>query len=206
MTTKNKPKRRSKLERLRMADQSRANILYSFDMEFGIEEANKRIDALNVPAGEYIPAYQVIDVYEQQDAIIALKLMLLNDPELWEVGIDSYFYNLADDKMLTIPFSASLPNMSYAQMLNGTAAKVEHHGDFKRIASEWRGLQKEMIANWEDHKIPDGYELIKSMCRVHCEAKFKDAQAHREFNECLRHRDNGTLISQLKKNWLMGGN
>lgn len=174
------------------------DLLYEFEMQFYVEDVNKALDEYvdkhNVSEGEYLPESVVVSAYEEQDMIIALKNSLLKVPEQWEIKIESYFYSLEKEKMHTIPFKAVLPAVPYPELLAGSKMKFSDSG----IKREWRGLQKEMIENWELKGIPEGYELIRSQIYMKCQAHFKNLDAYKAFSEFLQHRDNGTLIEFLQ--------
>lgn len=171
---------------------------YEFDMEFEIEVVNRALDEWRVQSGAaedaYCPEWVVIDTYQQQDLIIALKMKQIQDPEFWQIGIDSHFYCAETDDVFTIPFSIELPQMSHAELMSGCEVSVKRESGFK---TRWKGLQEEMIANWESENL-DGYELIKSQVYLKAQAKFKNAQMLREFEYMVKARDQGLLVQQLR--------
>lgn len=177
----------------------KVNVPYDMHMAFVVEHVNKLINEYVVEhelgEDEYTPDDVVVDVYEQQDLIIALKLSLICIPELWEVGIDSHFYNAETEDVLTIPFQLTIPPMSHFDLMQGCAVKVNRIGGLK---TRWKGLQKEMIENWESEGIPDGYELIQSQASIRVHARFKNLNCYQKFNRCLSLRDNGELIEFLQ--------
>ncbi|TCM62333.1 hypothetical protein EC844_12561 [Acinetobacter calcoaceticus] len=177
---------------------SKLGLTYEFEMEFEIEVVNKAInewrERYNVAEDEYCPEWVTIDTYQQQDLIIALKMQQLQDPTYWEIGIDSHFYDAELGKVHTIPFSVELPEMSHADLMNGCEVKVNRGGGLK---TRWKGLQTEMIANWETEDLT-GLELIKSQVFIKAEAKFKSAQMLKEFEYMISARDRGVLVQQLR--------
>lgn len=173
---------------------------YEFEMEFVIEDINKRLDAWrsenNVSENEYCPEWLVIDAYKQQSLIIALKMTQLKDPEYWNVGIDSHFFNAETEDVYTIPFSIELPQMSHADLMNGSDVKVNRGAGIK---TRWKGLQAEMISHWESDNIPAGYELVQSQVYIKAHAKFKDTRMFTEYEYMLGLRDKGMLIAKLRE-------
>lgn len=174
--------------------------VYEFDMQFEIEQVNNRINAWrdenDLDDETYCPEWLVIDTYEQQDLIIALKMQQVKDPEYWHVGIDSHFYNLEKEDLKTIPFSIELPQMSHADLMIGCDVKVNRGSGIK---TRWKGLQTEMLDHWKEVGIEDGYDLIKSQVYIKANAKFKNLQMLKEHNFLLGLRDKGKLIESLKK-------
>ena len=77
--------------------------------------------------------------------------------------------------------------------------KVHFVDGIKTVGSEWSGLQKEMINNWEKQGIPDGFELVQSQVRMIAQAHFKDFLSYCQFQSYLGLRDAGKLIAALKK-------
>lgn len=175
---------------------------YEFDMEFVIEEVSKKIDEWhaenNLPEDEYChcPEWLVIDAYKQQDLIIALKMTQIQDPEYWEIGIDSHFLNAEKEDVYTIPFSIELPQMSHVELMNDCDVKVNRGAGIK---TRWKGLQNEMLDHWEREGIPDGYELVKSQVYIKAHAKFKSVQMFKEHECLLELRNKGTLIKKLRE-------
>ena len=174
--------------------------IYEFEMEFVIEDINKKLDAwrseTNASEDEYCPEWLVIDAYKQQDLIIALKMTQIQDPEYWSVGIDSHFFNAETEDVYTIPFSIELPQMGHAELMNGCDVKVNRGVGLK---TRWKGLQAEMISNWESDDIPDGYELVQSQVYIKAHAKFRDARMFAEHEYMLSLRDKGVLVAKLRE-------
>ena len=187
-----------KQKRFREA-QARASQTYEFDMTFCIEEVNHRLDIWrnenNITEDKYCPEWLVIDTYDQQDLIIALKLTALQDPDYWEVAISSHFLSEDKQDVYTIPFYIELPKMSHFQLMSGCEVKVNRGGGIK---TRWKGLQAEMLAHWEQEGCPDGYDLIKSEAYIKAQAKFVNVDALLEHEMLLGWRNEGKLISRLK--------
>ena len=185
-------------EKARRKVASKLGLTYEFDMEYEIEAVNRAVDdwreQYDVAEDAYCPEWVAIDIYQQQDLIIALKMQQLQDPTYWQVGIDSYLYNSETDDIKAIPFSVELPEMSYTDLLNGGTVSVDRGNGIK---TRWKGLQNEMIANWETEN-NSGYEVIKSLVYIKAEAKFKNARMLSEFEYMIKMRDRGLLIQQLK--------
>ena len=185
-------------EKARRKVASKLGLTYEFDMEYEIEAVNRAVDdwreQYSVAEDVYCPEWVAIDIYQQQDLIIALKMQQLQDPTYWQIGIDSYFHNSETDDIKAIPFSIELPEMSYMDLLNGGAVSVDRGNGIK---TRWKGLQNEMIANWETEN-NSGYEVVKSLVYIKVEAKFKDARMLSEFEYMIKMRDRGLLIQQLK--------
>ena len=175
------------------------DVLYEFDMSFVVEDVNKIIhdfvDSNGLSDEDYVPAYVTIGAYESQDLIIALKMTNIKAPEFWEVGIDSHFYSKELDNVLTIPFSLDIPKMSHAELMAGSEIKVNRGAGLK---TRWKGLQAEMIDNWEEHGIPEGYELIKSQVYIKAQAHFNNHDAYKKHHNLLHLRDTDRLINNLK--------
>ncbi len=169
------------------------NKLYALNMKFCIEDTNNAINSYVEKNGlkddDHVPASVVIPVYNYQDLIIAMKEQLILTPEMWEVGIDSHFYNLETDELLTIPFSLDLPSMTHAELMNGCDQKVYLVDEIKTRRQEtWKGLQPEMISNWESHGIPDGFELIKSQVSITAHTRFINLYSYMRFERIKKTR------------------
>lgn len=179
------------------------NQVYELQMDFVVEDVNKIINEYveknMMSDNDYVPSHVVVEAYDQQDLIIALKKQLVATPEIWQIGIDSHFYNLETDELLTIPFSLTMPAMTHSELMNGCEQKVyEVDGVKVKKADEWQGLQNEMIANWEKQGIPDGFELIKSQVRIIAHTRFKCLAAYKDFEHAIELRKQGLLIKRLK--------
>ena len=186
------------------------DVLYEFNMEFAIEKVNKIVgdyaDAHNLGDDDYVPAHVTVGAYECQDLIIAMKKQMIKTPEFWEVGIDSHFYNAELHDVITVPFSLNIPSMSHAELMGGKEVRVHLvDGDLKNVLGDWQGLQPEMIANWERHGIPDGYELIQSQVSITAYAHFKDYENYDNFHYLLKRRDEGDLLRYLAFEEQVGG-
>lgn len=182
-------------------DWKEKDVLYEFDMSFVIEQTNKEIgdyaelNGIDLEKGGFVPEFVVIKAYQEQDLIIALKMQNLATPKYWEVGIDSHFYKKSTDEILTIPFSIELPEMSHADLMNGCKSSVMRKGGIK---TRWKGLQKEMIDNWEDHGIPEGFNLIQSQIYIKAQAHFRSFDSYKEHHYLLAKRDEGVLTEFLE--------
>lgn len=182
-----------------LAEWNQKNVLYEFDMSFVIEQVNKILEDYaeenNLKADEFTPEYVVIDAYQEQDLIIALKMSNLAVPKNWEVSIDSHFFNKNTDQIHTIPYSIELPEMSHAELMSGCKLHIPRKGGLK---TRWRGLTKEMISNWKDQGIPEDFDLIQSQVYIKAQAYFHSRKAYEEHHQLLARRDEGTLIEFLK--------
>jgi hypothetical protein len=169
-------------------------------MTFCIEDVNRKIDAYreaNVLADDaYCPEWLVIETYEQQDLIIALKMSQVKNPEYWEIAIASHFINEDATDVKTIDFYVELPEMSHAELMNGCEVKVNRGAGIK---TRWKGLQDEMIKNWETETMPDDYSLVESQVLIKAQARFHDIKMYNEHNLLLKLRDHGNLIDTLKR-------
>lgn len=178
---------------------AKSGMLYEFKMNFCIEDVNTEInqyrDFNNLDDDAYCPEWLVIDTYKQQDLIIALKMSQIKNPEYWEVAISSHFINDDASELKTVDFYIELPEMSHADLMNGCAITVNRGAGIK---TRWKGLQNEMIANWENDDIPDGFNLVKSQVYIKANAKFHNVKMFNEHNYLLRLRDRGQLINTLK--------
>ena len=209
MTKRNKKYNPNKLAQIHAAKfakhQARwkqINVLYQFEMEFVVEHVNNKLDdfakANGLGPNDYLPSHAVIEVYEEQDMIIALKQQLIKEPESWEIGIDSHFYNAETDEIKTIPFFLNLPSMSHEELMAGCDKKVHFIDGIKTVKDKWEGLQNEMIKNWEKEGVPEGFELTMSQVKMIAQAKFRDIEKYDRFCSYLNFRDDGKLIDVLK--------
>ena len=193
-------KRKYNPNKLINIQRAKAGLLYEFDMTFCIEDVNRKIDAYreaNVLADDvYCPEWLVIETYEQQDLIIALKMSHVKNPEYWEIAIASHFINEAATDVKTIDFYVELPEMSHAELMNGCEVKVNRGAGIK---TRWKGLQDEMIKNWETETMPDNYSLVESQVFIKAQARFHDIKMYNEHNLLLKLRDHGNLIDTLKR-------
>ena len=193
-------KRKYNPNKLINIQRAKAGLLYEFDMTFCIEDVNRKIDAYreaNVLADDvYCPEWLVIETYEQQDLIIALKMSHVKNPEYWEIAIASHFINEAATDVKTIDFYVELPEMSHAELMNGCEVKVNRGSGIK---TRWKGLQDEMIKNWETETMPDNYSLVESQVFIKAQARFHDIKMYNEHNLLLKLRDHGNLIDTLKR-------
>ena len=186
-------------EKMQRKMQAKLNHFYEFDMTFCIEDVNYQInqwhDANHMPDDAYCPEWLVIDTYQQQDLIIALKMQQVQSPEYWEIAIASHFINADATDVHTINFYIELPTMSHEQLMSGCEVKVNRGAGIK---TRWKGLQDEMIDHWKNEGCPDGYELVKSETMLKAQAKFKNAQMLNEHEAMLKWRSEGALIARLK--------
>jgi len=193
-------------QRLAQSRQSKAlhewklkDVEYEFDMSFVIEQVNKivhgYVDDNQLKDDEFVPDFVVIDAYQQQDLIIALKMSNICAPKYWEIGIDSHFFNKSTDEVLTIPFSIELPEMSHFDLMSGCKTAIKRKGGIK---TRWKGLQPEMIENWEDQGIPENFDLIQSQVYIKTQAHFLSMRSYEEHHALLARRDQGRLIEFLK--------
>ena len=193
-------KRKYNPNKLINIQRAKAGLLYEFDMTFCIEDVNRKIDAYreaNVLADDvYCPEWLVIETYEQQDLIIALKMSHVKNPEYWEIAIASHFINEDATDVKTIDFYVELPEMSHAELMNGCDVKVNRGAGIK---TRWKGLQDEMIKNWETETMPDNYSLVESQVFIKAQARFHDIKMYNEHNLLLKLRDHGNLIDTLKR-------
>jgi hypothetical protein len=199
-------KRISHLQRIqqsKLAKWKNLDLLYEFEMDFVVEHINKTIDSYiaenKLQEGDYLPRSVVIEAYQQQDLIIVLKEQLIKKPEFWHIGIDSHFYNPELDKVHTIPFSIDIPAMNYHQLMEGCDIKVAIVDGLKTIKGEWKGLQKEMIANWVRQGIPEGYELIQSQVKIVAQAHYMNQDCFDRFEKLAAYREKGLLIKFLEQ-------
>ena len=192
-------KRKYNPNKLLNKQRAKAGELYEFDMQFKIEHVNRIIDEYHEANGldddAYCPEWLVIDAYDQQDLIIAMKMSQIKAPEYWEVAISSHFFNAETNDVKTIPFYIELPEMSHADIMNGCAVKVNRGAGIK---TRWKGLQDEMIDNWHTETMPDGYELVQSQVYLKAHARFYNLKMYNEHNYLLKLRDMGILINTLK--------
>lgn len=191
------------IERLRqqkiLEEWKEKDVLYEFDMSFIIEDVNKELTAYaeecDLKSDEYVPEFVVVRAYKEQDLIIALKMTNIGTPKYWEIGIDSHFYNKNTDDVLTIPFAIELPEMAHMDLMSGCKLPVMRKGGIK---TRWKGLQQEMIDNWEDHGIPKDFDLIQSQVYVKAQAHFYSFDSYKEHHLLIAKRDEGVLTEYLE--------
>lgn len=194
-----KNKRIPYAEKSRRIKLAKVNHTYELSMDFVIERVNELFDAYKEKNGietENVPFYEIIDMYEQQDLIIAIMLGQIEKPKSWELGIDSHFINLEDDEVLTIPFSITLPSMNFNEVMHENELLVNRENGAQ---TNWKGLQAEMIDNWNSVGIPSGYQLVQSQVRTTVNAKFINYNMLKEFENLIKARDQGKLIQLIKK-------
>ena len=193
-------KRKYNPNKLINIQRAKAGLLYEFDMTFCIEDVNRKINAYReanvIGEDAYCPEWLVIETYEQQDLIIALKMSHVKNPEYWEIAIASHFINEDATDVKTIDFYVELPEMSHAELMNGCEVKVNRGAGIK---TRWKGLQDEMIKNWETETMPDDYSLVESQVFIKAQARFHDIKMYNEHNLLLKLRDHGNLIDTLKR-------
>ena len=192
-------KRKYNPSKLLNIQRAKAGELYEFEMQFCIEEVNTAIDQYRdfnkLDDDAYCPEWLVIETYKQQDLIIAMKMSQIKAPEYWEVAISSHFINEDASDVKTINFYIELPEMSHAELMSGSELKVNRGAGIK---TRWKGLQAEMIANWENENIPNDYNLVKSQVHLKAQARFINVKMFNEHNHLLRLRDRNLLIETLK--------
>lgn len=192
-------KRKYNPNKLLNIQRAKAGELYEFEMQFCIEDVNTAIDQYRdfnkLDDDAYCPEWLVIDTYKQQDLIIAMKMSQIKAPEYWEVAISSHFINEDASDVKTINFYIELPEMSHSELMIGSELKVNRGAGIK---TRWKGLQAEMIANWENEKIPNDYNLVKSQVHLKAQARFINVKMFNEHNHLLRLRDRNLLIETLK--------
>ena len=187
-------KRKYNPNKLLNMQRAKSGMLYEFDMQFKIEDVNIAINRY-CEDGTYCPEWLVIEAYEQQDLIIALKMSQVKNPEYWEIAIASHFYNAELNDVKTIDFYIELPELCHADLMNGCALAVNRGAGIK---TRWKGLQNEMIDNWSTEEMPDGYDLLQSQVYLKAKARFHNVQMFNEHNYLLKLRERGTLIDTLK--------
>lgn len=191
--------KQAKMQSEILQDWKNKDVLYEFEMSFVQEQVNKQLNdyavANNLSEKDFIPEFEVIRIYGQQDLIIAMKMQNILTPEYWEIGIDSHFYNAELDDVMTIPFFIALPEMTHTDLMSGCKLKIKRKGGLK---TRWKGLQKEMVDNWEEQGIPENYNLIQSQIYMKAQAHFRSLKCHEEHHQLIARRDQGTLVDFLE--------
>lgn len=200
MKKRNKKYNPNKLAQKYVAD---AHKMHTLEMTFNIDEVNDSIDKWRASNGlvekEHTLKHVVYEVY-RGDLIICLKNLLIPLEQEWLLGVDSHYFNYETEEVLTVPFQFQMPLMSFEEFRFGSESiKVDRgHG----MKTRWKGLQAEMITNWENEKIPNDYNLVKSQVHLKAQARFINVKMFNEYNHLLRLRDRNLLIETLK---VLGG-
>lgn len=178
---------------------------YTFSMEFILERVKEKLKAFHdqhglildkQDKGIFIPESVVIDAYNQDDLIIALKLQQVTCMD-WLVGIDTHLYNRETDEVLTVPLQVRLEGMTYDGVLQGAKVSVKRKGGFK---TRWEGLEKELNNHYKDYDDHDltGFEIVQTQIKIVGDCYFLNYAMYKE-NLFLRGlRSEGVLIQFLE--------
>lgn len=177
---------------------------HKLSMSFNLQEVQKRLkdfhEAHGITPGQhdrqiFTPEYVVIDAYDQQDLIIALKMQQVNC-ENWLVGVDSHFYNYETEEVLTVPFQAKLEGLTYAEIMEEAKVHVEREGGFK---TRWRGIEDELNSHYKTYKERDlkSFTLIRSQMKIIGECYFATYKLYQEYLVMIGLRKQGLLMDVL---------
>lgn len=178
---------------------------HTFSMEFILERVKEKLQAFHdqhgltldtQDKGIFIPESVVIDAYNQDDLIIALKLQQVTCMD-WLVGVDTHLYNRETDEVLTVPFQVRLDGLTYLEVNHGAKVSVERKGGFK---TRWKGLEKELnnhYKEYDDHDLT-GFKIVQTQIKIVGDCHFINYSMYKE-NLFLRGlRSEGVLIQFLE--------
>ena len=171
---------------------------HTLSMEFILEDVVERLHAFSMSKPEhknediYIPESVVIDAYNQQDLIIALKMQQV-DCENWLVGIDTHFYNLEKDQALTLPLQVQLNGLNYTELNLGAEVMVARESG---ISTQWKGLHTELNDSYKEYDL-SGFELCKTQVKIIASCYFKNYKMYQEYLLMTGLRSQNALIPLL---------
>ncbi|MFT0696441.1 hypothetical protein ACDX34_20320 [Acinetobacter bereziniae] len=154
---------------------------YTFSMSFCVDEVNQVVEEYRVEAdlkdAEMTPEHIAYSVYHG-DLIICLKNILIPLEQEWHLGVDSHYYNIETDQVMTVPVQFQMPKMSFNEFKFGSALAVDRgHG----LKTRWKGINAELneilLAD-----VPLGFERVRSDAKLTCITGFTDYNCLKEFN------------------------
>ena len=185
-------KRNKKYNPNKLADlhKSQSQRLHTLEMSFNIDEVNENIDAWreenNLADKELTPKHVVYDVYHG-DLIICLKNLLIPLEQEWFLGVDSHYYSIEKDEVLTVPTQFQMPKMSFEQFRFGCDLKVDRgHG----LKTRWKGINDELNEILL-RDVPEGFERVRSDALLRVETAFNNAQDYFYFKQAKELRKRG---------------
>ncbi|AOA58196.1 hypothetical protein [Acinetobacter larvae] len=184
MKKRNKKYNPNKLANAYRAQSAQKHVL---EMTFNIDEVNGRVDEWREANGlvdkELTPKHVVYGVYHG-DLIICLKNLLIPQEQEWFLGVDSHYYSIEKDEVLTIPAQFQMPLMSFEDFRFGCDVKVDRgHG----LKTRWRGISAELDAILLT-EVPAGFERVHSYALMRVETAFNNAADYLYFKEAQKLR------------------
>lgn len=170
--------------------QSQANQEHVLEMSFNIDEVNDSIDAWreenDLADKEMTPKHVVYDVYHG-DLIICLKNLLIPLEQEWFLGVDSHYYSVEKDEVLTVPTQFQMPKMSFEQFRFGCDLKVDRGAGIK---TRWKGINDELNSILEKD-VPSGFERVRSDALLRVETRFNNVEDYLYFRQAKSLRTQG---------------
>ena len=185
-------KRNKKYNPNKMANlyKSQSQQLHALEMSFNIDEVNENIDAWreenDLADKELTPKHVVYDVYHG-DLIICLKNLLIPLEQEWFFGVDSHYYSVEKDEVLTVPTQFQMPKMSFERVRFGWDSTVDRgHG----LKTRWKGISEELGAILEQ-ETPEGFERVRSDALLRVETAFNNVEDYLYFKQAKVLREQG---------------
>ena len=170
--------------------QSQANQTHVLEMSFNIDDVNESIDTWreenDLADKELTPKHVVYDVYHG-DLIICLKNLLIPVEQEWFFGVDSHYYSVEQDEVLTIPTQFQMPKMSFEQFRFGCDLKVDRGAGIK---TRWKGINDELNTVLEQ-EVPLGFERVRSDALLRVETAFNNVSDYLYFKQAKLLRNQG---------------
>ena len=154
---------------------------YTLSMSFCGDEVNQVVEEYRVEAGlkdaEMTPEHIAYSVYHG-DLIICLKNILIPLEQEWHLGVDSHYYNIETDEVMTVPVQFQMPKMSFNEFKFGSTLVVDRGYGLK---TRWKGINTELneilLAD-----VPIVFDLVRSEAKLTCITGFTDYNCLKEFN------------------------
>lgn len=190
MKKRNKKYVPNKAAKLVASNASKKHVL---EMTFNVEEANKAVDQWRedneCEDGDFTPKEVVYGVYHG-DLILCLKSLLIPLEQEWFFGVDSHYYNMETDEVMTIPAQFQMPKMSFKDFRDGCDLKVDRgHG----LKSRWKGLGNE-LEDILDADAPKGFTRVRSDALLRVETAFNNAIDYLYFKNAKSLRQKGVAV------------
>ena len=185
-------KRNKKYNPKKMANlyRSQAGQLHTLEMTSNIDQVNESVDAWrkenNLADKELTPKHVVYDVYHG-DLIICLKNLLIPLEQEWFLGVDSHYYSVEKDEVLTVPTQFQMPKMSFEQFRFGCDLTVDRgHG----LKTRWKGINDELNEILL-RDVPEGFERVRSDELLRVETAFNNVEDYLYFKQAKALREQG---------------
>lgn len=154
---------------------------YTLSMSFCVDEVNQVVEEYRVEAGlkdaEMTPEHIAYSVYHG-DLIICLKNILIPLDQEWHLGVDSHYYNVETDQVMSVPVQFQMPKMSFNEFKFGSTLAVDRGYGLK---TRWKGINIELneilLAD-----VPIGFDRVRSEAKLTCITGFTDYNCLKEFN------------------------